>query len=148
MSGAARRARVAQAIRTELSDLVRELKDTRVRAAELVSINHVELNRDLSVATVYVGFPGSDERTAQAALGGLTAAAGFLRGPLARRIHLARAPELRFAHDMTAAFSERLRDIVREDEARHVEPEIGTSDDGGGEAAGAPPAGDGEEQPG
>ncbi len=116
MAGADRNraARVAEAIKIELADLVaREIKDPRVRAG-LVTVSHVEVNRDLSVAEVGVSILSGE---AGAVMKGLEAAAGFLRGPLARRLRLRVAPELRFHHDKSQEMSSRLRDIVREDEA-------------------------------
>jgi ribosome-binding factor A len=117
-----RPARVAEAIRGELADLVaREVKDPRVQAG-LITVSHVEVNRDLSVAEVGVsilaGEPG-------AVMKGLEAAGKFLRGPLARRLRLRVAPELRFHHDKSQEMSSRLRDIVREDEDRRAEADGG-----------------------
>jgi ribosome-binding factor A len=110
-----RAARVAEAIKIELADLVaREVKDPRVQAG-LVTVSHVEVNRDLSVAEVGVSILAGD---APAVMKGLTAAASFLRGPLARRLRLRVAPELRFHHDTSQEMASRLRDIVREDEQR------------------------------
>ena len=56
-----RKPRIARAIRDNLSDLISsELTDPRIREAGLVSINHIELNADTSVATVYVSLYGAD----------------------------------------------------------------------------------------
>jgi ribosome-binding factor A len=48
----------------------------------------------------------------------LVAGAKRLRGPLARRMNLARAPQLRFSLDTSDEFSHRLTEIVRDDERR------------------------------
>jgi len=113
-----RKARVGDAIRDALSEMIRrEVKDPRVTAAGVVTITRVEMNVDLSVAMVYTSIFG-DERAAERAIAGLCAAAGFLRGPLARRLRLGRPPELRFVRDTGLAFGMALTDIVREDEAR------------------------------
>jgi len=113
-----RKARVEQALRDVLADLVaREVKDPRVARAGLISVTRVECNADLSVAHVYVSVYGDDQVAAKA-LAGLGAAAGFLRGPAGRRLNLARPPELRFHHDATPEVAMHLADIVREDEAR------------------------------
>ncbi|MGN6110670.1 MAG: 30S ribosome-binding factor RbfA [Kofleriaceae bacterium] len=113
-----RRARVEHALRDVLTELIAsEVKDPRVRAATLVSINKVELNVDLAVATVYVSVIG-DDATADRAIDGLAKAAGFLRGPAARRLALQRAPELRFVRDVSVDMSAKLESIVREDEER------------------------------
>jgi ribosome-binding factor A len=58
------------------------------------------------------------ERTMARALAGLQAASGFLRGPLARRMGLRRAPELRFARDTRAEFGQQIRQILDQDESR------------------------------
>jgi ribosome-binding factor A len=122
-----RPSRVAEAIKIELAELVaREVKDPRVRDG-LVTVSHVEVNRDLSVAEVGVSILASEPGPV---MKGLEAAAGFLRGPLARRLRLRVAPELRFHHDKSQEMASRLRDIVREDEARHVAEEETGSETG------------------
>jgi ribosome-binding factor A len=115
-----RQQRAAEAIKAELSDLIaREVKDPRVREG-LVTVSHVEVNRDISVAEIGVSILAGD---AAAVLAGLGKAAGFLRGPLGRRLKLRVAPELRFHHDRSQAMGARLRDIVLEDERRKAEVE-------------------------
>jgi ribosome-binding factor A len=86
-----------------------------VHAATLVTISRVELNVDLSVAMVYVSIVGGDPA---AVLAGLAKAAGFLRGPVGRKLNLQRAPELRFVADPSIDMSEKLAAIVRDDEER------------------------------
>jgi ribosome-binding factor A len=114
-----RSARVAQALRENLADLIpHKIGDPRLAAAGMISINHVELNKDLSVAKVYVSFLGGRESDAAVAIEVLSRAAGRLRGPLARRIHLARAPELRFFPDGAGEMSARIHAIVQTDEER------------------------------
>lgn len=120
MSGS-RKERVAEAIRGNLSEVIsREVKDPRVRAAGLVGVNHVEVNRDLSVARIYVSFFGGDtsDKAAARAMEGLESVAGFLRGHVARRLGLKRAPELRFLHDTSPDFRESLDEIRRQDAER------------------------------
>ncbi len=112
-----RKVRVGEAMRDALSEMIRrDVKDARVTAAGLVSITSVELNVDLSVANVYVSVYGED-KVAERALEGLRAAAGFLRGPLARKLQLGRPPELRFHRDTGVAYGMALQQIVRDDEA-------------------------------
>ena len=113
-----RKARVAEAIRDTLAEMIaREVKDPRVSAAGVVSITHVEMNKDLSVANVWVSIYG-DDRAAEKAVHGLQAAAGFLRGPLGRKLRLQRPPELRFQRDTGLAFGVELAKIVREDDEK------------------------------
>lgn len=113
-----RKARVEHALRDVLTELIAsEVKDPRVRAATLLTVTKVELNVDMAVAHVYVSVIG-DDATADGVLAGLTKAAGFLRGPAARRLALQRAPELRFRLDASVDMSEKLAAIVREDEEK------------------------------
>jgi ribosome-binding factor A len=122
-----RQQRVAEAIKAELADLIaREVKDPRVREG-LVTVSHVEVNRDFSVADVGVSILAGDPA---AVLAGLGKAAGFLRGPLGRRLKLRVAPDLRFHHDKSQAMASRLRDIVLEDERRRevAEAEVSRED--------------------
>jgi ribosome-binding factor A len=114
-----RSTRVAKTIRENLAELIpREIGDPRLQIAGLLSINHVDLNRDLSVARVYVSFVGGERAAAELALDVLTRARRRLRGPLARRLHLARAPELRFFVDPSAEMANRIEAIVRDEDQR------------------------------
>jgi ribosome-binding factor A len=113
-----RRIRVAQALRDRLSEMLTagEIHDPRVQRAGLIGVNHVELNRDMSAARVWVSFIIDDEAVITQAMAGLEAAAGFLRGPLGRRMNLKRAPQIRFVHDRSPEFLQRLAQIREEDE--------------------------------
>lgn len=117
-----RKAKVEHALRDVLAELVRrEIRDPRVSRAGLISITRVELNVDLSVANVYVSIigPGSVATAqAEAAVAALGRAARFLRGPAGRQLNLAHPPELRFLLDRSAEMQERIRDVLREDEAK------------------------------
>lgn len=116
-SGPPRRARVAEAMKQNLAEMIqREIKDPRIAAAGLVMVNHVELNRDMSVAQVFVSFAAGQESAVDEAMRRLARAGGALRGPLARRMNLKRAPELRFVHDTSLDLEERIAAAVREDE--------------------------------
>jgi ribosome-binding factor A len=113
-----RKQRVEHGLRDVLTEMIaREVKDPRVRAATLITVTKVELNVDLSVATVYLSIIG-DDATATGALAGLAKAAGFLRGPVGRKLNLQHAPELRFQRDASIDMSEKLAAIIRDDEER------------------------------
>jgi ribosome-binding factor A len=113
-----RKQRVEHGLRDVLTELIaREVRDPRVRAATLITIAKVELNVDMSVATVYVSIVG-DDVTAAGVLAGLAKAAGFLRGPVGRKLNLQHAPELRFVSDPSIDMSEKLAAIIRDDENR------------------------------
>lgn len=113
-----RKDRVEHAMRDELAQLIaREVKDPRVTAAGVVGVSRVECTPDFAVADVWISIYAPDAVAAKA-MKGLETAAGFLRGPLARRLHLGRPPELRFHHDRSAEVSLQLSSIVREDAAK------------------------------
>jgi ribosome-binding factor A len=113
-----RKQRVEHGLRDVLTEMIaRDVKDPRVRAATLITVTKVELNVDLAVANVYVSIVG-DDATIDGAMKGLEKAAGFLRGPIGRRLCLQHAPELRFMLDHSLDMSEKLAQIVREDEER------------------------------
>ena len=123
-----RKQRVAEAIKEELADLIaREVKDPRVREG-LVTVTHVEVNRDFSAADIGISILAGDPK---AVLVGLGKAAGFLRGPLARRLKLRVAPELRFHHDQSQEMAGRIREIVLEDERRRVNAGVENEDPNG-----------------
>jgi ribosome-binding factor A len=97
-----------QVLRT-LNELVRfETKDPRLK---LVSLNSVELSRDLSVARVYFSMldPNGDPGPVKE---GLQRASGFLRSRLGREIKIRHVPELRFAHDDSAAEAQRISSLI------------------------------------
>lgn len=123
--------RVAQAIKSELSELIaREVKDPRVKAS-FPAIGNVRINKDLNVAEIGVSFLIDDRSKVEAALRALAAVAGFLRGSLARRLNLPHAPELRFHHDQSQAMGMKLSSIVRDDaERRKVTDDVDVAADG------------------
>jgi ribosome-binding factor A len=117
--GNPRRARVSQAIKANLGELISaEVKDPRVSAAGLLSVTNVDLNSDMSVATVYVSFVGGPDGSGAKAIAALDGAAGFLRGPMGRKLGMARSPSLRFRLDESAEFRSKLTDIIRDDQRR------------------------------
>ena len=88
--------RIAEDIRRELSDIMRGLKDPRIKG--MLSIVRVEVTNDLSLAKIYISaVEGMD--TAKGSVKGLTAAAGHIRHELGARLHIRNTPELKFIAD-------------------------------------------------
>ncbi len=113
--GGGRKERLSAAIREELAGIVaREVKDPRVHAAGLVTFTRVDLSPDLRSARVFVSFTGTTE-AGEAAIAGLQHAVGFLRGEVARRLSLRRAPDLKFIHDKTAEHVAKIEALLREE---------------------------------
>jgi len=89
--------RSAEDLKREMTALLRELKDPRVKD-KFLTVVRVHLSGDGSSAKVYVSaMEGID--VAREAVKGLKSAAGFVRGEIGRRLGLRRAPELRFIAD-------------------------------------------------
>lgn len=88
--------RVAKLIERELGNIInKDLSDPRVR---LVSITGVTVSKDLKHARVYVSQLNSSEDSGSV-LDGLSAAHGFLRRQLGRRLNLRYTPDLTFSYD-------------------------------------------------
>ncbi len=92
-----------------LSELIRfETKDPRLQN---VSLTAVDLTRDLSVAKVYFSLMDPNQDPVPVAEG-LDAASGFLRRKLGSAIKIRHVPELRFAHDDSAAEAVRIGRLI------------------------------------
>lgn len=110
-----RKVRLGAAIQAELAQIIgQELKDPRVHAAGLITITRVDLAPDLRLAKVYVSFTGTNELAA-AAIEGLSRSVGFVRGEVARRLSMRRAPDLRFFHDRTAEHVAKIDALLKGD---------------------------------
>ncbi len=101
--------RLGNEVLRTLNELVRfETKDPRLK---MVSLSSLDLSRDLSVARVYFSMldPNGDPEPVQE---GLERASGFLRSRLGREIKIRHVPELRFAHDDSAAEAQRISSLI------------------------------------
>tara|TARA_R110000782_G_scaffold160630_1_gene252686 strand:+ start:1474 stop:1845 length:372 start_codon:yes stop_codon:yes gene_type:complete len=97
-----------QVLRT-LNELLRfETKDPRL---QMVSLNTIELSRDLSVARIHFSMLDPDGDPAPV-LEGLQRASGFLRSRLGREVKIRHVPELRFSHDDSAAEAQRISSLI------------------------------------
>ena len=86
--------RTTEDIHRELSAILREVKDPRVKDC-LLSVVREEVTNDLSYCTVYVSTMEGLSRTKEA-VQGLKSAAGFIRRELGRRLSLRHVPQLIF----------------------------------------------------
>lgn len=89
--------RVDSLIRQGISELLRQqVNDPRLDS--FISVTKVSTSPDLKHAKVYVSTLG-DEADRSVTLQGFTAASGFLRRELARRLRLKQIPQLSFHFD-------------------------------------------------
>lgn len=86
--------RVTEDVKRELSAILREVKDPRVKDC-LLSVVRVEVTNDLSYCTVYVSTMEGMEQT-RTAVKGLKSAAGYIRHELGKSLSLRHVPELIF----------------------------------------------------
>ena len=112
--------RVNHTIQRELGVLIEGLSDPRL--SKVISVTAVEVNRDLSVAKVYVSVLGADMDRSDA-IDGLRSAANRLRMEVSKRIVIRTMPKLSFFSDdtlQTGADIDQLIDrVIAQDSRRH-----------------------------
>ena len=112
--------RVNHTIQRELGVLIEGLNDPRL--SKVISVTAVEVNRDLSVAKVYVSVLGTDMDRSDA-IDGLRSAANRLRMEVSKRIVIRTMPKLSFFSDdtlKTGADIDQLIDrVIAQDSRRH-----------------------------
>lgn len=108
-SSSGRLRKIESELQRVLAELIaREVKDPRVGN---VTVTGVSLSADKSVARVFFT-PFASQHPPQEVQGGLTRAAGFLRGEAGRRLGLRHAPRLEFVLDDTAEKAARLTGLI------------------------------------
>lgn len=106
----ARTDRVSQEIQKEVAMIIqREVKDPRLG---MVTVNAVEITRDLAYAKVFVTFFTLEGQDAKTSVEILNEAASFIRTLLAKRIKARIMPELRFVYDSSMVEGVRMGTLV------------------------------------
>ena len=112
--------RVNHTIQRELGVLIEGLNDPRL--SPVISVTAVEVNRDLSVAKVYVSVLGTDMERSDA-IDGLRSAANRLRMEVSNRIVIRTMPKLSFFPDDTlqtgADIDQLIDQVIAQDSRRH-----------------------------
>tara|TARA_Y100000034_G_scaffold48988_1_gene60563 strand:+ start:174 stop:584 length:411 start_codon:yes stop_codon:yes gene_type:complete len=104
--------RVAQQIQKEVATIIqREVKDPRLG---MVTVNAVEVTRDLAYAKVFVTFFTLEGQDEQESAKILNEAAPFIRTVLAKRIKARIMPELRFEYDKSLVEGVRMTNLVNQ----------------------------------
>lgn len=113
-TGFSRGERVAEQIRRDLADLLRQVKDPRLaRLLPLVTLTDIEVTPDYAHAKVfYTSLAGAEHEREIAR--GLSHAASFLRRELGRRLHIHHIPELHFVFDASVERGSRLSHLIDE----------------------------------
>ena len=108
--------RAAEDMKRELVALLRDMKDPRLQG-KLLTVVRVALSGDASSAKVYISAMEGKAAAAEA-VKALKNAQGYLRGELGRRLHMRKAPELRFVADDSIEVGTQ---IIRKMEALGIE---------------------------
>jgi len=126
--------RIAEAIREELSRLLREeTSDPRIG---LVTLTRVKVSPDLSTALVFWSpLDVSGEADPDEIAAGLDSASGFLRGRIGHLLTLRRTPALHFRFDPSIEEGSRILSVLRS--LPEVRDRDGTPDEAGGDGAAA-----------
>lgn len=102
--------RIGQQLQQELAMvLMREMKDPRIG---MVTVNDVEVSRDLSFAKVFVTFFEDNADAVEEKLAALVVAAPYIRTLVAGRMKLRVMPELRFVYDASLVEGMRMSNLV------------------------------------
>ena len=125
--------RLDDQLRDEIASLIMkgEVKDPRVNT--FLSINRVEVTKDLSYAKVYVSsfLPDSNVKLG---VDGLNAAAGFIQREISKKLRLFKFPKLTFLVDegMKAGFNmvQKLNELEREEKERSDSSEAPSTSSG------------------
>ncbi|WP_163930279.1 30S ribosome-binding factor RbfA [Paraferrimonas sp. SM1919] len=112
--------RVGQQMQKELALIIqREIKDPRLG---MVTVNSVEVSRDLSYAKVYVTFFDENPERIEEQVSALKKASGYVRKLIASRIKMRVVPELRFVYDQSLIngihMANMVTNAIKEDEKR------------------------------
>lgn len=96
--GQYRMLQLGEQIREEISELIMKQKVKDPRVSTFLSINRVEVARDLAYATVYVS-SFLNESQIKKGVEGLNSAAGFIQSSIAKKLSIYRFPKLTFVAD-------------------------------------------------
>jgi len=134
MASKARARKVGDRIREELANiLVRDVADPRLA---MITVTHVDVDRELAYARVFVVASGEEERMDEV-LAGLERAQGFLRSQLATRIQLRSFPQLRFSWDASHQRGMRIEELLDslKEEPGEQEGDVGGNNDWEGQGS-------------
>lgn len=104
--------RVSEDIKREITAVVRELKDPRVRNS-ILTVVRVEVSSDASYAKVYVSALEGLER-AKEAVEGLKSATGYIRKEVGGRLRLRKTPEMKFIADDSVEYGMKIAKKIDE----------------------------------
>lgn len=102
--------RVGEALKEEISQILRDIKDPRVG---FLTVTGVEVAPDLGYAKVYVSILGDEEKVNES-MQALKRAAGFVRSEVGKRMSLRHTPEISFKLDSSLEQGARIAHLLTE----------------------------------
>ena len=103
--------RVRELLKRELGEIIR--RELPLSEAGLITVNDVDISKDLQIATVYVGVVGTSQQK-KAALSLLEQSRKRLQGLVGRAVVLKYTPQLRFELDQSIERGNRVLKIIEE----------------------------------
>lgn len=131
MADSVRIRRVAEQIRGEISQILREeVRDPRI---QLVTITRVKLAKDMGAATLFYSPLGEDpdEARRDELQDAMAAVTGFVRRILSQRMKLRHTPQLRFILDDSIAEGSETLSLIRSLDVQPEDPQTGMTEDDG-----------------
>ena len=119
-----RRGRINDEMQKALAEILREVKDPRVKDA-FVSITGADVTPDLKFAKVYYSALRGDPKEVAK---GLRSSAGFIRKMVAERLNLRMTPELSFVEDQSIAHGAPIATLLNSITITPLEDEEGESE--------------------
>ena len=123
--------RVAQQIQKELAQIVS--REVKAQDFGMITVNEVDLSRDLSYAKVYFTILNDDSANIKAAILRLNEHAPLLRSMMGSAMRLRIVPELKFFYDKSLSEGIRMTSLVNQavriDKANNPEAELDQDSD-------------------
>ncbi|BCG62970.1 MAG: ribosome-binding factor A [Methyloprofundus sp.] len=105
-----RSARVASQMQKELALILQQgIKDPRIG---FVTVNEVELSKDLATAKIYITVLGADEQGQKDNLGWLNDAVPYIRSEMGHRMRLRSVPYIKFYYDNSFETGMRVSELL------------------------------------
>ena len=103
--------RISEEVKKELSFVIRDLKDPRLKT-NMVSVVNVSVTKDLRFAKAYISVLG-DDNAKKGAIDALKGAAGFIRKEIGHRIDLRYTPEFNFVLDDSIEYGSHISEVLK-----------------------------------
>ena len=105
-----RSARVASQMQKELAIILQQgMKDPRIG---FITVNEVELSKDLTTAKIYITALGADEQGQKDNIVWLNDAAPFIRSEMGQRMRLRSVPYIKFYYDTSFETGMRVSELL------------------------------------